>query len=357
MCNLEWEDEIPSNLREVWLSDFKTMKDIGEIRFHRAVVPSDAVNLNIETIETADASNDLICCAIYARFERKGGKFSCQLIFARTKIVPADLTIPRAELMAATLNAVTGHEVKLSLGDRLKRSWKITDSQVVLHWICSFRAALKLWVRNRVIEINRLTDLLRWFYNGSKMNPSDIGTRKGVKVSDIGPESIWICGHEWMRWPDGKFPLKTAKELILSAAELQEVKKECTNDIATRVDLSCNFGTRLEFLEPVELEDLGNDSENHMYSIHFSARQDYQERYGYSEYVIDPLKFRFRKVVRILALVFLFISKTRAKVSKALVNTHKLAPVPDLFRNDKDKYVVTTGRQKSPNWRCPIGLL
>ena len=96
------------------------MKDIGEIRFHRAVVPSDAVNLDMETIETADASNDLICCAIYAIFERKGGKFSCQLIFARTKIVPANLSTPRAELMAATLNAVTGHVVKLSLGDRLK---------------------------------------------------------------------------------------------------------------------------------------------------------------------------------------------------------------------------------------------
>ena len=41
------------------------MKDIGEIRFQRAVVPNDAVNLDIETIETADASNDLICCAIY----------------------------------------------------------------------------------------------------------------------------------------------------------------------------------------------------------------------------------------------------------------------------------------------------
>ena len=169
---------------------------------------------------------------------------------------------------------------------------------MVLHWIGSFRAALKLWVRNRVIEINRLTDLLRWFYVESKKNPSDIGTRKGVKVSDVGPESVWICGHEWMRWPEGKFPLKTANELILSAVELQEARKECIID--TRVGISCNFGTQSEFIEPAEFDDLFNDTENHMYSMHFSARPDYKCRYSYSEYIVDPLRFRFRKAVRVL---------------------------------------------------------
>ena len=145
---------------------------------------------------------------------------SCQLIFARTKIVPADLSTPQVEIMAATLNAVTGHMMLLSLGDRLVRSWKVTDSQVVLHWIGSFRAALKIWVRNRVIEINRLTDLARWFYVEGKNNPSHISTHKGVQVSDVGSESVWICGHDWMKWPEGKFPLKTVDELILSATEL-----------------------------------------------------------------------------------------------------------------------------------------
>ena len=41
---------------------------------------------------------------------------SCQLIFARSKLLPKDISVPRAELMVATLNAVTGHVVKISLG-------------------------------------------------------------------------------------------------------------------------------------------------------------------------------------------------------------------------------------------------
>ena len=51
---------------------------------------------------------------MYARFERLGGGYSCQLIFARNKIVH-DITIPRAELEAAVLNVSTGHIVHASL--------------------------------------------------------------------------------------------------------------------------------------------------------------------------------------------------------------------------------------------------
>ena len=55
--------------------------------------------------------------AIYARFKLTDGGYSCQLVFARTKIVPKDMSIPRAELLAATLNATTGHVVKISFGE------------------------------------------------------------------------------------------------------------------------------------------------------------------------------------------------------------------------------------------------
>ena len=103
VSKLDWDNVITADLKKIWLSNFKTMKDIGEIRFHRALVPVDAISLNMEKIETADANNDL----------------TCQLSFARTKIVPADLSTARAEMMAATLKAVNGHVVKLILGDRL----------------------------------------------------------------------------------------------------------------------------------------------------------------------------------------------------------------------------------------------
>ena len=138
------------------------MQELRNIRFKRAVIPEDAVSTDVETICVGDASNVMICVGIYARCRRKNGGFSCQLIFGRSKIVPKDMTLPRAELLAASVNAATAHVVKISLGEMHKKSWMLTDSQVALHWIHCSKSKLKMWVRNRVIEINRLTERLSW---------------------------------------------------------------------------------------------------------------------------------------------------------------------------------------------------
>ena len=143
MCNLNWDDEIPVNLKEIWMSNFKTLQEIGNIRFKRAIVPADALYLTMETIDTADASQSLICVAIYARFMLKSGDYSCQLVLARSKLLPEDISIPRAELMAATLNASTGFIVKRALGHKHTKSYKVTDSQVALHWIGAQKQSLK----------------------------------------------------------------------------------------------------------------------------------------------------------------------------------------------------------------------
>ena len=151
---LDWDDYIPNDLK--WISNFQTIQDLANVRFNRAVVPEDAISLDMETIDTGDASTSLACAAIYARFKRKDCTFSCQFIFARSKLVPEGMTLPRAELLAASLNATTGHIVKLSLGELHKDSIKITDSQITLNWISNTKNPLKQWVRNKVVEINRL---------------------------------------------------------------------------------------------------------------------------------------------------------------------------------------------------------
>ena len=140
---LDWDDKIPNDLKTIWLANFKTIRELADVQFNRAIVPEDAVGLDINTIDTGDASRSLICSAIYARFLRKDGSYSCQLIFSRSKLVPEGMTLPRAELLAAHLNASTGHVVKLSLGDLHKDCVKLTDSQIALNWISNTRNPLK----------------------------------------------------------------------------------------------------------------------------------------------------------------------------------------------------------------------
>ena len=76
---LDWDDPVPSDLKSLWIQHFKTLQGLAEIQYNRSVVPEDAVSLDIDTIELGDASDSLICAAVYARFLRKNGSYSCQL--------------------------------------------------------------------------------------------------------------------------------------------------------------------------------------------------------------------------------------------------------------------------------------
>ena len=94
---LNRDDTIPDNLRPLWETNFEMMQELRELRFNRAIVPDDAVDLHLNTLDFGDASKSMICSCIYARFKKKDGTFSCQLVLARTKVVPQGMSLPRAE--------------------------------------------------------------------------------------------------------------------------------------------------------------------------------------------------------------------------------------------------------------------
>ena len=288
---IKWDDPIPNELKNIWIQNFNLIEEIGEIKFNRAIVPPDALNLNIETIDTADASENLICAAVHARFKRLDGTHSCQLIFSRTKIIH-DVTVPRAELMAAVLNASTGHVISKSLKNLHKKHWKITDSQVALHWIACTKSTLKPWVRNRVVEVARLSDRANWWYVQSDNMIADLGTRKGAKVTDIGPGSFWINGYPWMSDEENNFPLKTINEIVLSNQEKRACDKE-------------------KVLESTRYTD------NNLALITRYVPNEVGERYKFSKYLINPNKFRFRTIIRILGIVILFIQKISKNCKKS----------------------------------------
>ena len=139
------------------------MGKLKDIRYHRAVVPVDAVDLNIETLEFGDASQSVVCVAIYVRFLRTCGSYSCQLLLAKSRLVPEGTTQPRGELFAAVVNTHAGQIIRNALGKFHQKSTKFTDSQIVLFWLSNNERALKQYVRNRVIEVNRWTEILQWF--------------------------------------------------------------------------------------------------------------------------------------------------------------------------------------------------
>ena len=132
---VQWKEKNPDELRPIWLSHFEMMQEISSIKYRRTIIPEDAVSLEIETLDFGDASKSIACVAIYARIKRLSGSYSCQLVFARSKLLGKDETPPRGELVACTLNTYTGEVVKRSFVDLHKGAIKLSESTVALHWI------------------------------------------------------------------------------------------------------------------------------------------------------------------------------------------------------------------------------
>jgi len=65
---IQWDDPIPDDLKPIWSSNFEMIEELQSFKFERAVVPVDAKNLTIDTIECADASKHIACVTIYVRF-------------------------------------------------------------------------------------------------------------------------------------------------------------------------------------------------------------------------------------------------------------------------------------------------
>ena len=336
---LAWNDEIPEELRQIWRDNFEMIEELDSLQFKRAVIPEDAVDLNLETLDFADASHKLICVAIYVRFRLKSGGYSCQLVFSRSKIVPQDMSQPRAESLALEMNAKTGHVVKIAFGEKHQSCLKLSDSQVALHWANCTRNKLKLWVRNRVIETNRLIESKDLRYVDTKNMIADIGTRKGATLDDIRSDSVWINGFEWMKGSQSDFPVKTVEELVLEAGARQEAEKE-------KILIDSSYLVCHSVPNPVYLP------------IRY-VPSSLRERYSFSKYLLDPNTFRFRKVVRVLALVLLYVHKLLKKINKSYhgISICSDQKVPDMMSYQGDQFLVTTGKNTDKNFSCKTGLI
>ena len=138
-----------------------------------------------------------------------------------------------------------------------------------------------------MLEITRLNDRSRWFYVSSRNNVANLGTWKGAKIEHVSPDSPWIQGQPWMQGLEENFPLKSVNELALSVKEKSEADQEKVLPNVSAAQVRCLASKYI----PNEVG----------------------ERYKFSNYLLSPNKFRCSTIVRILALVFLFIQKVNVK--------------------------------------------
>ena len=130
----------------------------------------------------------------------------------------------------------------------------------------------------------------RIYHLRTDYNPADIGTRPSkVKDEDVGPDSTWENGHEWM-----KRGIEEAMEAqILTPAKDLRMQKEDKEE----------FDHGLVFEKFPEILVKGH-------SAFLTSRLDKMKaRAEFSNYIIQPTKFNFRKIMRITACIFAFLRK------------------------------------------------
>ena len=172
------------------------------------------------------------------------------------------------------------------------------DSVIALCWVSAEKKSLSMFHRNRVIQIRRGSDLDHIYHVKTEENLADLGTRpEKVKVSEVGPDSVWECGKPWMHWDVSK---AVEEGILKPISDLRNLEEKESDDYKEGLIFS-------------------NDIPDVMCNTVKTSRVDLlQQRAEFSDYLILPTQFGFKKAVRVVALVLTFISKCRRKATTKL---------------------------------------
>ena len=293
----DWVTPMPDSLRSRWLSQFLLWEKLRGMRFQRAVMPEDAADSKLRLIVKVDAANKMMVQGCWGGFRKKSGNWSCQHLLARVILSGKNSTIPKLELQSLTNGSNMCWLLRKMLDDWVENYIVCSDSNIALCWVSSEKSSLSMFHRNRVIQIRRSSELECMYHVKSNENLADLGTRpEKVKISDIGPDSEWECGKNWM---------------------CEDIKVSIDQGILTPI-------TKLRLSEEKDTDVfkeglLSGDSDLFCNIVNETRVEKLIQRFNFSQYLLNPTKYDFKKVVRIYALVISFIEKCKQKVSKKIV--------------------------------------
>ncbi|UYV65158.1 hypothetical protein LAZ67_3003366, partial [Cordylochernes scorpioides] len=203
---LGWDTPLPESIAQ----EFRTWLD--QIKFIELIkIPRYMWNDLIFPTEVhifCDASQIGYGAVAYLRSET-GRENTLTLIWSKVRLAPMkSITIPRLELMAMVLGARLANAIQAALKRKCETTlW--SDSTTALSWIKK-EIEWRVFVRNRVREIQATTNLNDWRFVPSQLNPADLLSR-GCPPSQF-VQSRWWEGPEWLKkpkefWPNSEFSI------------------------------------------------------------------------------------------------------------------------------------------------------
>src|SRR5664279_1783026 len=201
-----WDDPIDEEDGAIWKSWLDDLPKLEHMQIDRCLKPASLVEPMVRQLHHfSDASNDGYGTVSYIRLQDVKKRVHCAILMSKSRVAPIrQMTIPRLELLAATLSVKMDGLIRRELDIEIDQSVFWTDSTTVLHYINSLDKRFETFVANRVAVIHDGSTPSQWRYVDTKSNPADDASR-GLRAEELinnrrwldGPNFLWNSETEW----------------------------------------------------------------------------------------------------------------------------------------------------------------
>ena len=168
----DWGDQLPSELLNQWMDMYFHLSQVNEITVDRSVL---AKPTEIQLHGFCDSNEKAYGESLYLLFVNQQGKVTTKLLCSELTVAPVKkITLPRLELCGALLLAQLIQKTVPAVNLKIDRILLLTDSTNVLSWLATSASKWKIFVANRVSQIQELTAGCKWRHVGSANNPADL---------------------------------------------------------------------------------------------------------------------------------------------------------------------------------------
>ena len=244
---LGWDEPLPEKELHEWTRWSQDLQKLELVTVPRCMKPGTAKNVLYQLHHFADASCTAYGVVTYLRVEELSGRAECSLLMAKSRLAPVKtVTLPRLELMAATLAVKVNHMVERELDVPLTESVFWTDSTIVLQYISNECKRFHTFVSNRVATIRSCSSPQQWRHVCSQWNVADDVSR-GLSADELIKRQRWWKGPRFLSKPENQWPRKcVVNDIPCDDPELKKEKSavesfavvntsECQSDIIERL--------------------------------------------------------------------------------------------------------------------------
>lgn len=207
---LGWDEAVPLQIYTAWNEFYSKLNELNLIKIPRQAILKSTIEVSLHGF--CDASEQAYGACIYLRSVDQTGNICVRLLCAKSRVAPLKkLSLPRLELCGAVLLTRLSKTAVSALQMALKGVQYWCDSTITLSWISREPSAWKVFVANRVAEIQSASDKEQWFHVCSADNPADLISR-GVDPCQLNSNTLWWSGPTWLSQPPEKWPKESGDQ-------------------------------------------------------------------------------------------------------------------------------------------------